>query len=164
MTRIPSAASYANPFLLWTNVALRTGEIMWASAQVITHRTSSMLLAHPSYSARDRRELVLMGQEKVQAAYESANAVGAQMMRMSLEFGMLAFKQWIAASTALTAVASSRTPGQSSERQAKLVSDTARRSAVAVSKLSGSAAQLAHHGLKPIHSRATQNARRLGKR
>jgi len=164
MTRIASAASHANPFLLWTNVALRTGEMMWASAQVITHRASRILVAHPNYALRDRRELALMGQEKVQAAYESANAIGAQMVRVNLEFGMLAFKHWIAASTALTALALSRTPRQSLGRQAKLLGDTATRSAVAVSKLSGSAAQLAHHGLKPIHSRATRNARRLGKR
>ena len=164
MTPIASAASYANPVLLWTNVALKTGEMMWLSAQVITHRTTRILMAHPNYGLRDRRELALMGQEKVQAAYESVNAMGAQMVRMSLELGMLTFKHWIAASTALAALASSRTPGQSLGRQAKLLDDSATRSAIAVSRLSGSAAQLARHGLKPIHSRATKNARRLGKR
>lgn len=164
MTRIASAASYANPFLLWTDVALRAGEMMWASTQVITHRTSRMLLAHPNYGVRDRRELVLMGQEKVDAAHASANAIGAQMVRMSLELGMLAFKQWMAAATALTSLASSRTPGQSLGQQVKFLGDTATASALVASRLSSSTAKLAHHGLKPIHSRATRNARRLGKR
>ena len=156
-----SAATYGNPFLLWMNVALKTGEMIWASYQVVTLRTQRLLAAHPHYEARDRREIALMGQEKVQAAYLSASAMSAHMVRSSLEFGMFACKQWLAAATSLTAFAPHR---QSLGQQAKVLSDAATRSAVAVSKLSSSAAQLAHHGLKPIHSRATMNAKRLGKR
>jgi hypothetical protein len=164
MTRIPSVATYANPFLQWMNVVLSIGQMMWASSHVITHRTSRMLLAHPNYGVRDRRELALMRQEKVDAANESANAMGAQMVRMSLELGLLAFKQWLAAATALTALASSRAPARSFGQAAKFLGDTATRSAVAVSQLSSSSAKLAHHGLKPLHSRATKNAKRLKKR
>jgi hypothetical protein len=49
-------------------------------------------------------------------------------------------------------------------RQTRLVRDTMAHSAVATSQLSKSAARLAHRSLKPIHSRATRNAKRLGKR
>jgi len=160
---IPNAALYANPFLLWTNIALRSAEMVWASSQVIGHRTSRMLLAHPNYSAGDRREIVLMGQEKIAAAYESASAMSGGLMRMSVEFGMLAFRQWFAAANTLTSMAMSTTASQYSGHQAKLLREHATRSAVAASRLSSSVAQIAHHSLKPIHSRATKNARRLGK-
>ena len=161
MTPMVSAATYGNPFLLWMNLALKTGETMWASYQVVTLRTQRMLLAHPYYQARDQREIALMGQEKVQAAYASANAMSAHMVRSSLELGTFAFRQWLAAATSLTAFASHR---QSLGQQAKLFSEAATRSAGAVSKLSSATAQLAHHGLRPIHARATGNARRLAKR
>ena len=105
-----------------------------------------------------------MGQEKIEAAYESASAMSAGLARMSLEFGMLAFRQWFAAATAFTSLATSRTLGQYSGHQAKLIRDHATRSAVAATRLSTSVAQIADRGLKPIHSRATKNARRLGKR
>ena len=64
---VPNAALYANPFLLWTNIALRSAEMMWASSQVIGHRTSRILQTYPNYSVSDRREIVLMGQEKIEA-------------------------------------------------------------------------------------------------
>jgi hypothetical protein len=120
-----------------------------------------MLLAHPHYQARDQREIALMGQEKVQAAYASANAMSAHMVRSSLELGTFAFRQWLAAATSLTAFASHR---PSLGQQAKLFSEAATRSAGAVSKLSSATAQLAHHGLRPKHARATGNAKRLAKR
>jgi hypothetical protein len=161
---IPNAALYANPFLLWTNIALKSGEMMWASAQVISHRTSRILQAHPNYSVKDRREIALMGQEKIEAGYESAIAMSGGLVKMTFELGMLAFRQWFAAATALTSMTMSRTAGQYSGHQVKLLREHATRSAVAATKLSSSVAQIAHHGLKPIHSRATKNARRLGKR
>jgi hypothetical protein len=161
---IPNAAWYANPFFLWTNIALKSAEMMWASSQVISHRTSRILQAHPNYTVSDRRELVLMGQEKMEAGYESAIAMTGGLVKMNLELGMLAFRQWFAVATALTSMATSRTALQYSGHQAKLFRDHATRSAVAATRLSSSAAQIAQHGLKPIHSRATKNAKRLGKR
>ena len=161
---VPNAALYANPFLLWTNIALRSAEMMWASTQVIGHRTSRILQAHPNYSVSDRREMVLMGQEKIEAGYESAIAMSGGLLTMTLELGMFAFRQWFAGATALASMAMSRTASQYSGHQAKLFREQATRSAVAATRLSSSVAQMAHRGLNPIHSRATKNARRLGKR
>jgi hypothetical protein len=146
------------------DLAFRTGEMLWASAQVVNHRTSRAFLASPSPSMRDRREFVLMGQEKVEAAAESVTSMSAYLMAMNVQFATLAFKQSLTAATALMSLAASRTIGQSLGRQAKLIHDTVGNSAVTASRLSGSAAHLAHRGLKPIHSRATKNAKRLGKR
>jgi len=161
---IRNAALYANPFLLWTNIALRSAEMLWASSQVISHRTSRIMQAHPNYSVSDRREIALMGQEKLEAGYESAIGMTGGLVRMSLEVGMLAFRQWFAGVTALTSMATSRTAVQYSGRQAKLLGEHATQSAVAATRLSSSVAQIAHRGLQPIHSRATKNAKRLGKR
>jgi len=161
---IPNAALYANPFLLWTNIALRSAEMMWASSQVISHRTNRIVQAHPNYSVSDRREMALMGQEKIQAGYESALAMSGGLVKMSLELTMHAFRQWFAGVTALASMATSRTAFQYSGHQAKLLREHATRSAVAATKLSSSVAQIAHRGLNPIHSRATKNAKRLGKR
>ena len=60
-------------------------------------------------------------------------------------------------------LAASRTAGQAMARQAKLVR-TMTQSAATNAQLSGAAARLAQRGLKPIHSRATANAKRLGRR
>jgi hypothetical protein len=42
----------ANPFLICTDLAVKTSEMMLASAQVIVHRTARMALAGPKPSVR----------------------------------------------------------------------------------------------------------------
>jgi hypothetical protein len=141
---------------------LKTGEMMVASAQVIAHRTGCMAFAGPTPSVRDH-EFTLMGQEKSEAAAESARAMATQMMTMNSQLGARAAKQMLEGAPAMMSLAASRTPGQAIRRQAKLVRTMAR-SAGVTSQLSGSAARLAQRGVKPIHFRATRNAKRLGKR
>jgi len=75
--------SFTNPFLVWTRLAWKTGEMMLASAQVIHHRTGRMAAAGATPSARDRREFALMGQEKLEAGVESAKAMAAQLMTLT---------------------------------------------------------------------------------
>lgn len=158
-----TAPSFADPFLLWTHLAWKTGEMMLASAQVVHHRTSRIAAAGATPSARDRREFALMGQEKIEAAVESASAMAAQMMRMNPLLGPRAFGRMMAGAAAVMSLAASRTAGQAMARHAKLVR-TMRESATTTAQLSGATARLAQRGLKPIHARATANARRLGKR
>jgi len=159
----PRASSSNNPFLLWTRLAWKTGEMMLASAQVIHHRTSRMAAAGAAPSASDRREFSLMGQEKVDAGVESANAMFAQMMSMNPMLGPRAFRHMMAGATALMSLAASRTAGQALARQAKLVR-TMTASAATTGQLARATARVAERGLKPVHSRATANAKRLGKR
>jgi len=116
--RKPPAPPAALPFMLWTDLALRTGEMLAASAQVIGHRTGRMATAGPSPSARDRKEFTRMGLEKVEAANESALAMSRQLATAQMQAG---FRFW---------------------------NDMLR---------------LSSAGLKPIHSRATANAKRLGR-
>jgi hypothetical protein len=152
-----------NPFLAWTDLAWKIGEMSLASMQVIAHRSRRMAAAGPLPNARDRREFTLMGQEKIEAAAESARAIAAHLTTLNLQLGARAFRHMVTGTAALVSLATSRSVGQSIARQAKLA-QTVSRSAKITSELSGSAAQLARSGLKPIHARATSNARRLGKR
>ena len=164
MNPIALTSLSVNPFQIWSEFAWKTGEMMLASVQVIGHRSKRIISGGSSPSTGDRRELVLMGQEKITAAAESSQAVALSLMRLNQQFGAIAFKQMFTATAAMTSLAASRTLGQSVARQTKLVRDTVTHSAVATSQLSKSAARVAHRGLKPIHSRTTGNAKRLGKR
>jgi hypothetical protein len=153
-----------NPFLIWSELAFKTGEIMLASGQVIGHRTNRMVLAGPTPNARDQREFALMGQEKIAAAAESAHAMALSMIRLNQQVGALAFRQMLIGTTAMMSLVASRTTGQSVGRQARLVRDAMHNSAVATSQISTSVARVVKRGLKPIHSRAKENAKRLAKR
>ena len=152
-----------SPFMLWGDLATKTLEMMLASAQVIAHRTGRMALAGPAPNARDRREFALMGQEKIEAGAQSAQAMAAHMMSMSQPWGVLAFHHLLRNSAAFMSLASSRTPSQWIARQAALVQAVGQ-SAVHIADVSKGATKLAHRGLKPIHAKATANAKRLGKR
>ena len=152
-----------NPFRSWSAFAWKTGEMMLASGQVIGHRSNRMLSAGHSPGASDRHEFALMGQEKLAAATEASQAMALSWLRLNQEFGAMALKQMMTATASIISMAASRTPGQSVARQTKFVRNTLTHSAVATSQLSKSAARVANRGLKPIHSRATGNAKRLGK-
>ena len=154
---------YFFPLMLWSNLAMKMLEMMLASAQVVGHRTGRMALAGPAPSARDRREFTLMGQEKIEAGAQSAQAMAAQMMSISPPWATLAARQMLRNSAALMSLASSRTPSQLIARQAALARALGQ-SASSMAHVSGSAARIAHRGLKPIHAKATANAKRLGKR
>jgi hypothetical protein len=153
----------ANPFVPWTTLALKTGEMMLASAQVISHRTTRIAQAGAIPNVRDRREFTLMGQEKLDAAAASAQAVAVRMVGANQQFSVIAFKQLMNGAGGLLALLTAPTLALSGQKQAELLRNTMTDSADVASHLSGAIARLAHHGLKPIHSRAVSNAKRLAK-
>ena len=155
--------AYFSPFMLWGDLATKSLETMLASAQVIGHRAGRMARAGPAPNARDRREFALMGQEKIEAGAQSAQAMLAHMMSMSQPWGALAFRHILRNSAAFMSLASSQTPSQLIARQAALARAVAQ-STVSMADVSRDATRLAHRGLKPIHAKATANAKRLGKR
>jgi hypothetical protein len=155
---------FVNPFLMWSRLAWKAGEMAIASAPVIGHRASRLMLAGSLPSARDRREFALMGEEKLEAALDSAQAVGVRLLMLNQQLAAATFKEMLSASAALMSIALSRTAAESVERQSKLMRTTMRSSVVAASKLSGSTAQLARRALEPVHTRVSGNVRRLGRR
>lgn len=152
-----------NPFLIWSGLALKTSEMMVASAEVISHRASRMAMAGVVPSVYDQREFVLMGQEKIEAVAESAQAIAERMLNLNQEISTLAYKQIVMGTSGIISLATSSTLAESSDLQVKLVHDTMSGSAAAVSQLTDSFARVAHKGLRPLHSRATANAKRLRK-
>ena len=164
MNSIPAMNLFITPLTMWSRLAWKAGEMAISSAQVIGHRTGRFTLSGPAPSARDQREFTLMGREKGEAMLESAQAIGTRALMLNQQLATLVFKQLMSASVTLMSIASSRTAGESVERQAKLVRDTMTGSAVAASKFSGSTARLARSALKPVHKRVSANARRLGKK
>ena len=162
MPRKPRHPIAAMPFMLWNDLALRTSEMLVASAQVIGHRTSRMATAGHSPSVRDRREFTRMGMEKVEAASESAWAMGRHLTVVNAELASRAWKDLMEAGNAWMSLAASRSVPQAIERQTQLMR-TVSESAASASTLSDAAARMTKHGLAPIHSRATANAKRLGR-
>lgn len=164
MNSIPAMNLFVSPFMMWSRLAWKTGEMAISSAQVMGQRTSRLALAGVLPNARDQREFALMGSEKGEAALESAQAVGARMMLMGQQFAALAFKQALSASATLMSIAASRNASELMDRQARLVRETMAGSVVAAAKLSGAGAGIAKGALKPVQKRVIKNAKRLRKR
>ncbi len=99
----------------------------------------------------------------IEAGAQSAQAMAAHLMTMSQPWGALAFRHLLRTSAAFVSLASSRTHSQLIARQAALARALGQ-SAVRMADVSKDATRLAHRGLKPIHARATANAKRLAKR
>jgi len=152
-----------NAFSAWTELAWKLGELSVASTQVIAQRTARIAAAGPTPNERDRREFSRMGQEKLDAAFESAHAMGAQLAALNLRTGAAAYARIARSTSDFTALLASRNAGQFISRHAKLVR-TMTRSATGSADLPALGIRLAARGLEPVHSRATANARRLRKR
>jgi hypothetical protein len=86
------------------------------------------------------------------------------MLALGQQVAVFAFKQMFSTSMALMSIAASRTAAESATRQSKLVRDMLHNSMAAASGLAGSTVKVARGALKPVHTRVSRNARRLGKR
>jgi hypothetical protein len=152
----------ASPLLVWMQLGFKTSEMLFASSQVIGHRTSRMAMAGPVPNARDRKEFTLMGQEKLEAAAESAQAMISRMLALQIEMASTIFRQYMTGATSLFALAAAPASVMTAGGQANLMRSLLAPMTTA-GNLSENMARVAQHGLKPIHLRATSNARRLGK-
>lgn len=150
----PPALSSEDPYTVWNNLASKTTEMMTASAQVISHRSTRMALAGLVPTQRDQDEFKLMKQEKIDALSESAHAITLRMMSLQHQVAKLALQQLLLGSKDLFALAVGAF--------AKPMSHIAH-SAEAMSQLNASLADVAQTGLQPLYSRATANAIRLAK-
>lgn len=81
MQRITPMAFF-NPWMAWLQFAMKSGEMMFASGQVIDTRLRRIASAGHNPGPRDRAEFMRMGTEKLQAGGESMMAVTQLMMRM----------------------------------------------------------------------------------
>jgi hypothetical protein len=149
-----------NALWSWIDVAMRYAEMTTAASQVVVHRTRRIVAAGANPDTRDRHEFSRMHQEKIDAATLSAQAVGAELMRINYRLGAQAWLAMLTATTDMLSLAGSRTPSQAVARQAKLIR-TLRRYAPTPASVSSATASLTRAAMKPVHVRATRNARRL---
>lgn len=156
---LPSSRFF-NPFLLWADVAFKTHEMLLHSGSVIHLRTERMAKAGLSPSDTDLAEMQLMGHEKLAAATESGAAIANQLH--STQFGLVnrAVRHWLGGAVALASLATSTTPTEIATH-GRALAGAATRTAATLSQLSSAGARIAQRGLKPIHAKATANARRL---
>jgi hypothetical protein len=161
--RPPAVPPLANPFLAWTTFALKSAEMSTAAAQVIAMRVGRMMAAGANPTAADRREMVRMGAEKVDAFSRAGAALAAGMTPNAMAVGVRAVEAWAAMLGAGASLATAGTLPQAARRQRALVNAVARH-APAARQGSKAAATIAHAVLAPVHAKATANAKRLSRR
>ena len=130
----------------------RLAQIAVAAPQVIAVRTSRMLAAGASPGASDRAEFSRMHTEKVEAFWESMAAMTAQVARANQEYARLAGVQWWRLWTTPLSFVGKRTAAQAAASLLPLPTATQRKRA---------ASSILAAAVKPVHKRATANARRL---
>lgn len=153
----------SDPLSLWMELAHKTTETLLASAQVISHRADRFVGAGPAPSPRDLHEFNLMGQEKMEAVFESSQAMSIEALQTNFELWNGFIGQLQAGTAAFLALAGSRDLPESMRRQAALIDTLLQEAAVAAADFGCAPARLAHSGLRPIHARATANAVRLSR-
>lgn len=153
---------FFNPLMLWLDVALTTQEMLLSSGSVIQRRTEQMARAGLSPSAADLAEFQLMGQEKLVAAGEASAAITSQLQTSGLSLVHRAVQHWFGGAAALVGLATSLTPAQAAAHGHQLL-EVSKRATANASHLSSAGARVVQRGLRPIHAKATSNARRLSK-
>lgn len=74
----------------WSGPLVQVGQIAWAAPQVVVHRAVRMVRGGWPPSARDRREYVRMGREKVEGLVEvvtilaTSSRTGSALARQAL--------------------------------------------------------------------------------
>jgi hypothetical protein len=154
------SSRFFNPLMLWADVAVTTQEMLASSASVVQARTERMALAGLSPSQADLAEFQLMAQEKLAAVGESGTAIAHQLQTSGLGLLNRAIRHWFTGAAAFAGLLTSVTPAQAMVQSDRLL-DVSTQAAVTVSQISSVAARVAQRGLKPIHAKATANARRL---
>ena len=145
--------------MLWADVALTTSEMLVSSNSVTRIRTLRMAEHGMLPDASDMREMRLMSDEKLAAAGESGAAIASQLHATHANLVQGA-EQWLLSASALMALATGATPAQAVRRSEAFVNATTR-AAATITRLSSAGARITRRGLKPIHAKATSNARRL---
>lgn len=151
------------PLLAWTEFTLMSAQMLVTSAQVIGHRTSRLMLAGAAPDPQDAREFTMMSEEKTEAAVKSAQAMAQGMFGLSQQLAVMTGRQMLASVPLMMSLAASATPQQSIARQANLARAGLASATEANQRIVSSIPRIATKGLKPIHTKATANRKRLHK-
>jgi len=163
MNQTSNLTVFSAPILAWTDFALISAQMLVTSAQVIGHRTSRIVIAGATPDPQDQREFTMMSEEKTAAALKSAQAMAQGMFRLGQQLAVMTGRQMLASVPMMMSLAASATPQQSLARQANLARAGMATAAEANQRIAVSIPRIASKGLKPIHTKATANRKRLHK-
>lgn len=154
------SSRFFNPLMLWADVALTTQEMLLSAAAVVQLRTERMALAGLAPSDVDKLEFQLMGEEKLAAVSESGAAIVNQLHTTGCALTQRTLRDWLGGASAWIGLATSLSPAQAAAHGHALVS-AGNRTLANATQIGSAGARVMQRGLKPIHARATANARRL---
>lgn len=162
------AWSGSHPGLLWWKTGMKAWETMVAAPQVIAHRTARMAQAGPFPGLADQREFTTMGTEKVLAFSQAWMGSAREVMAFQQQLASLAMRNWwtmMSAFNPLTAFGSAaafQTPWTPFKSPASVMRSMAMSSALSSGNSAMAALpRIAHSAVKPVHAKATSNAKRL---
>jgi hypothetical protein len=163
-----SAATYrsrANPFATpFAELMIKSSEIMLASGQTVFYRTLMMAGANAAaLTDVERREFTRMYTEKLQAAMECGQIMASEMVRLNQQFAMMAWTQFLGGGMAMASLTTGRNPAGTIAAQNRFMNNAAKQVGDATQKIATAVARAAAKGLKPVHTTASANARRLGR-
>jgi len=160
MTRSISSPRFFNPLMLWADVAVKTTEMLVCARSVIQIRTERIARAGLTPTDEDLVEFQLMSHEKLAAVSEAGAAMANQLHTTQFALTNRAVRHWLGSGMALFSLSMSVTAAEALTH-AEALGSAAAGSAAAMTQLSSAGARIVQRGLKPIHTKATSNARRL---
>jgi len=171
MRLFSQAWSGSNPALLWWKTGMKAWETMAAAPQVIAHRTGRMAKAGPFLSLADQREFTTMGSEKVLAFSQAWMGSAREVMAFQQQMASMAMRQWWTMMSAFNplaafgSLAASQAPWSPFKSPASAIRSMAMSSALSTGNRAMAALpRIAHSAVKPVHAKATSNAKRLRRR
>jgi hypothetical protein len=108
-----------NPFVLWTDLAMKSTEMAVESGQVLGTRVDQIARAGAHPSPRDMGELTI-GSDQLKAAADSGINIVAGMQSAALQVMAQAWQHWFTTLSAMASVAGSKTFGEALSRQEQL--------------------------------------------
>ena len=156
---MPKRRRTSNPLAAWSRVALRTSQMLLDSAEVIAHRSARMASAGVNPHPHDRREFSRMGTEKVEAALECAGAAARHALQDSWSQSARMWHEAWRIGADLTLLATSTTPAQALDRQARVMQGLAR--SATTDHATSSALAFSDLMLAPLQRRTSANVKRL---
>ncbi len=156
----------ANPLLAaWSNLMMTSGQIALASGQTIMHRMLMMSTADFSaLTAAQRREFTRMYTEKVQAMMAYGQIMALELLRLDHQLLTLVWSQFVSNGMAMTMLSVGRNPSETFSAQSRFVNAASQRASDAAQEFSTALVRAAAAGLKPMHTRVSANAKRLGRK
>jgi hypothetical protein len=156
------ANQFATPV---AELMIKSSEIMLAAGQTVFYRT--LMMAGASTAALTNvecREFTRMYTEKLQVAMECSQIMASEMVRLNQQLAMMAWTQLLGGGMAMASLTTGRSPAGTIAAQTRFMNNAAKQVGDATEKISTAVARAAAKGLKPVHTVASGNARRLGRK